>query len=163
MSLCAACDDSLETSSGGYLSGDSLSLAELRCVQLASSNECAVYGAAIHELIARPRDFHGKRVRVLGYAHAEFESSGLYAHREDFEHAMLSNGLWLSAEVGDSVQDKYVLAEGTFNARMRGHLGMWSGSLVDVTRLETHGWIQQPPLESIPAVDLTRQPKDRRE
>lgn len=101
MLLCAACDGSPETSSDSYLSGDSLSLAELLCVQLGSSNECAVYRAAIHELIARPRDFHGKRVRVLGYAHAEFESSGLYAHREDFEHAMYSNGLWLSAELRD--------------------------------------------------------------
>ena len=109
----------------------------------------------MYELIARAEAYHGKPVQVVGFAHFEFEGNGLYAHRADWERGIARNGLWMS--MPDSVvartQDRYVLVEGVFDAVMRGHFGMWSGSIVNVTRIVL--WDPTvPPMDSIPAVDL---------
>jgi hypothetical protein len=89
------------------------------------------------QLIARPEQYNGKRVRVIGFCHLEFEGNGLYVHGEDYERAIYKNGIWL--DVGPEKQgfsDEYVLVEGTFDARMKGHLSLFSGSLRAVTRMD---------------------------
>lgn len=157
LSLCA-CQGNSDIAAKAGASSDALSIDSLRCVAQGPANTCVIFGVSVYELIANPVEYHGKRVRVFGFAHFEFEGNGLYAHREDYEHQLNRNGLWLEQPLGtpDSVQDKYVLVEGTFNARMRGHFGMWSGSLLDVTRLDVMGRLQVPPLESIPNIDLSK-------
>jgi hypothetical protein len=154
--LMYACSGSNAGSLSTASRGDSLSLDSLRCVEEGPAHACALYGVSVYELVAKPVEYHGKRVRVLGFAHFEFEGNGLYAHREDFEQSLYRNGLWLNWAPGpsDSSQNRYVLVEGTFDARMRGHFGMWSGSLSEVTRVDVMGKLVIPPLESIPTVDL---------
>ena len=95
----------------------------------------------IARLLARPQDYHGKRVDVMGFAHYEFEGNGLYLNRDDAEHWMTYNGFWLdppNREVAnsDSLSDQYVLITGTFDANNKGHLGMWSGAIVDITHAQ---------------------------
>jgi hypothetical protein len=95
--------------------------------------------AAVVQLITTPERFEGKRIRVAGYLHLEFEGNGLYAHQEDFEHSLYKNGLWINIDrCGDagrpSINDVYVLVEGQFTDQDQGHMGLWSGSLSEITR-----------------------------
>jgi len=137
-----------------------VSLVSCRKAQQAPANEmashcetgdgqggCALWGASLIELIARPEQFDGKAVRVIGFVNFEFEGNGLYVSRNDWEHSIARNGVWIdppsgfdsdSAPSRKSPNQEYVIVEGIFNAANRGHMGMWSGAIERVSRLE--GW-----------------------
>jgi hypothetical protein len=91
-------------------------------------------------LIANPKAWHGRYVRTIGYAHLEFEGNGLYVHRADYQNAISHNGLWVATArkgvVMKGAVDKYVLVEGRFSAKFRGHMGMWSGAIEDIRRFQ---------------------------
>jgi hypothetical protein len=105
---------------------------------------CRLYNVSIAELLAHPGLFHGKRVRLIGFLHLEFEGTAVYMSREDERHGLTRNGLWVdfrNKEVwnqADVVNDRYVLLEGTFDAENPGHMGLWSGALKDIYRVV--GW-----------------------
>jgi hypothetical protein len=95
------------------------------------------------QLIANPDAFDGKLVRVTGFVRVEHEGTAIYLHREDWEHMLTKNGLWLAAndsapegsrEAG--VNNRYALIEGRFNAKKKGHRGLWSGSIEGISRME---------------------------
>ena len=91
------------------------------------------------QLIAEPEKYEGKIVRVHGFVHREFESSSIYLHREDHEHGITSNALWLSSgkcvsRGGKPFNTAYALVEGRFTGASHGHLGLWSGEIQDVQR-----------------------------
>lgn len=114
----------------------------LRRCGMSSSSEC-VYETSIIQLLARPEVFDGKKVRVLGYIHWEFEGNGIYLHREDEQRRLYRNGLWVQTKADAAIQDRchntYVLVEGTFKARNYGHMGLWAGAIVDITRCAPWG------------------------
>lgn len=93
-------------------------------------------------LIATPKDFDGKRVRVIGYVRFEFEFEGdsIYLHKEDSLRHIAKNGLWLGVDMPAKqkvrVNNRYAIVEGVFSMEEMGHFGMWSGSLKQVTRLD---------------------------
>src|SRR4051812_24534318 len=73
------------------------------------------------QLIANPEKYHNKHISVRGFYHREFESSGLYVSRDDAKYFVMENGVWVGniatdAETNriDSVNDTYVIIEGTF-------------------------------------------------
>jgi hypothetical protein len=112
---------------------------EARCVEVGSDTSCVLYGPSLIELIANPVPYEGKRVRVIGYLHLEFEGNGIYVHRDDLEHRIYSNGLWVdfgaeTLKPGAPCLDNYALIEGTFTMRERGHMGLWSGRIKNITR-----------------------------
>lgn len=95
------------------------------------------------QLIATPDAFDRKYLRVQGFVRIEHEGTAIYLHREDAEHMLTKNGLWLAA--GDSapevskeaqVKDRYALIEGRFAATKKGHRGLWSGTIEDISRME---------------------------
>ena len=97
---------------------------------------------SIIHLIAHPNDYHGKLVRLTGFVRLEFEGTGVYLHENDYRYHITKNGLWL--DVSDEIMKnrkefnlKYVLLEGTFNAKDTGHMGAWSGSIEKITRFVT--------------------------
>ena len=95
------------------------------------------------QLIANPKDYDGKFVRVIGFVSLEFEGNGIYLHEEDYKHGLTLNGLWLdiTGEKNPTEFDrKYVLVEGTFNAKWKGHMGLWSGSIQQIKRFQA--WIK---------------------
>lgn len=111
--------------------------ASLRLPAYASEPE----GVTMVQLIADPAKFDGHIVRVIGYLHLEFEGNVLYLHKEDYERAILGNGIWVSLtdsqrKTSSKIGGSYAIAEGRFNAKDKGHMGMWSGSLENITRLE---------------------------
>ena len=118
----------------------------LRCGGLNRHAACVLYDVSIDELLANPLLYDGKRVRLVGFAHFEFERNALYPHREDWQQSILSNGLWMDPPPhADSLSGHYVIVEARFVARNRGHLGLWSGALDSVTRLERWERPLEPP------------------
>jgi hypothetical protein len=122
-------------------------LLKMRCDEVTESR-CTLWGPSLVELIARPELYDGKRVRVIGFVNFEFEGNGIYISQEDWRRSIARNGLWIDppsrfeTDSGPSkVQpnQRYVIVEGTFNLRNPGHLGMWSGAIQRVTRLEPWG------------------------
>ena len=92
-------------------------------------------------LIATPQEFNGKRVVVMGVPRIEFESNGLYLHREDYDQGLTKNALWLAVpedkrDEWEALEGKHVLVEGTFSAENTGHFGMYSGSIGKITRFQ---------------------------
>ena len=96
-------------------------------------------GVSLIQLIATPEKYHGKRVRLEGFLRLEFEGNAIYLHREDYEHRITENGLWLDA-TNEMRKDRkkidlhYVLIEGVFNAKSHGHMGLFSGEIKKINR-----------------------------
>lgn len=103
------------------------------------------------QLLAEPQQFNGKRVQVMGFVHLEFEGNAIYLSKEDYKYGMEKNGLWLSISQTDrenrenysQINNNYVVVEGTFNAEIKGHFGMWSGSIENITMLKR--WAKAKP------------------
>jgi hypothetical protein len=93
------------------------------------------------QLIANPEKFEGRLIRVIGFLRLEFEGNVLYLHREDYENAILGDGIWVDVTPAITKQSAtinmhYVLLEGVFNSSDRGHMGMWSGTIKQIRRAE---------------------------
>jgi hypothetical protein len=93
------------------------------------------------QLIAEPKNYHGAVVRVIGFVKLDFEGTAINLHKDDYKYGITKNGLWL--EVTDEIDRKkteidqqYVLLEGKFNANEMGHMGLWSGSIQQISRFQ---------------------------
>ena len=90
-------------------------------------------------LIAAPHEYDGKRIVVIGVPRIDFESYGLYLHKEDFDQGLTKNALWIvvpndkDAE-WKALEGQYVLVDGIFSAQNTGHMGMYSGAISKITR-----------------------------
>jgi hypothetical protein len=94
---------------------------------------------ALMHLIQHPEKYHGKKVRVIGFAALEFEHKALYVSKEDHDNAVTKNGVWLNLEINETnktYDKKYILVEGVFDKDNLGHLKMFSGSLKNIERAE---------------------------
>jgi hypothetical protein len=95
----------------------------------------------IVQLIATPEKFDGKLIRVIGFLRLEFEGNVLYLHPEDYENSILGNGIWVDVTPEMSKQSTtlnmhYVLLEGVFSSKERGHMSMWSGTIKQIRRAQ---------------------------
>src|SRR6266550_8819901 len=124
---------------------DSLLLA-IRCEARDGSRRCILWGPSLLELIARPELYDGRRVRIIGFINFELEGNAIFLSSEDWKHAVLRNGLWVdppaafksdSGPTPKQPNRRYVIIEGTFNARNTGHMGLFSGAIERVTRLDS--------------------------
>src|SRR5437660_12134564 len=93
------------------------------------------------QLIANPDRFDGKLIRVIGFLRLEFEGDVLYLHREDYENALLGDGIWVDTtpevmKQKAALNMNYVLLEGIFSSSDRGHMGMWSGTIKQIRRAQ---------------------------
>lgn len=93
------------------------------------------------QLIANPAQFDGRLIRVIGFLRLEFEGDVLYLHREDYENAILGDGIWVDVTPRIKSQSKtlnmhYVLLEGIFSSTEHGHMGMWSGTIKNISRAQ---------------------------
>src|SRR5438874_3321 len=80
-----------------------------------------VYDASIIRIIAAPKEYDHKTVRVIGFLNIEFEGDAIYLHEEDFRHALLNNGLAIRAESEirkrlEKLSGRYVIIEGVVDA-----------------------------------------------
>jgi hypothetical protein len=100
---------------------------------------CDYYPVSIVQLVARPEEFDGAKVQLVGFVHLEFEGNAVYLSESDYTHSVTRNGLWLSFEPGslnpDQINDRFCLIDATFDANSKGHLRLFSGSLERITRI----------------------------
>lgn len=100
------------------------------------------------QLIANPQAYDQKIVRVIGFLHLEFEGDALYLHSDDFTYAVTKNALWINIPKGmtqtqrNTVNNQYVICTGMFVANMHGHMGLNSGEIDQITRLQI--WMPYP-------------------
>ncbi|MGZ4976197.1 MAG: hypothetical protein ACXV8O_03505 [Methylobacter sp.] len=93
------------------------------------------------QLIANPDEYQGKVIRFIGFLKLAFEGNVIYVHREDYERAIIPNGVWVDIgkemyKSSRKLSGHYVIVEGQFNAKDKGHMGMWSGTVTAVQRLD---------------------------
>lgn len=95
------------------------------------------------ELLANPGKFHGKRVSVVGFYHGEFEGSSFAVSAEALRTSEFKNSIWRgdvsTFARGSAVHDKndsWIRVDGVFLKGPAGHLGMWPGEIVRLTRIE---------------------------
>lgn len=115
-----------------------------QCTRATASN-CAATNVSLVRLLAAPEQFDGKRVKVIGFVHLEFEGDHIYLHREDFERGLMPNGFPLGFRPdvykrGKSFNDRYVLMEGTFRAAYGGGItDIWSATVWPSRGADSHG------------------------
>jgi hypothetical protein len=98
-------------------------------------------GMSMEDVIAAPDKFDGKVVRVAGYLVIEMEGDAVYLREEDYMRNP-TNGLFLRfpGKNGEPTASQvklhrsYVIAEGTFRAKEKGHAGLYAG-VIEVNRL----------------------------
>jgi len=97
----------------------------------------AASSVSIIDLISQPEKYDGQEVIVTGFLSLDFEGSGIYLHREDYENSIYKNGLWCDIDVVENkkIDHTYVSLEGIFDAKGKGHRGLWSGRLKDIRRV----------------------------
>ena len=101
------------------------------------------YDISMLRLIVTPEKYHNKTVQIIGYLNLEFEGNAIYFHKEDYEKGSSRNGMWVSfsddlAKKKDlkKYSKKYVIIVGKFDMNAKGHMGMFGGSLKNITRLD---------------------------
>jgi hypothetical protein len=110
-------------------------------VFVTAQNSQDATGISLIQLISNPDKYDGKVVRLEGFLRIEFEGNALYLHQEDDDHMLTKNAIWVDASPDmtkrrNDLNKKYVLLEGTFDAKNHGHMGLFSGSLHKVKRAD---------------------------
>ena len=62
-------------------------------------------------------------------------------HEEDFKRSLTTNALWVETKPEmmkqlKKVTGQYVIIEGLFDPSNKGHMGLFSGSIRDITRAD---------------------------
>jgi len=91
----------------------------------------------IQQLLKSPATYDGKRVRVTGYYHSEYEESNFSEHKgDDIKQSLSLNGRSVFANDADInwIDDGHATVEGTFVNRPGGHWGAWPGEIQRLTK-----------------------------
>ncbi|UMR30206.1 hypothetical protein MJ904_24960 [Massilia sp. MB5] len=112
----------------------------LLAMRFSYAEEKPALPVSIYQLMANPEKYDGKEVYVIGFMHMEFEGDVLYAHREDWVHTLIQNGVALDVPKSEyskwiKINNNYVVVQGFFSATERGHLSLRAGSLTKITKL----------------------------
>jgi hypothetical protein len=78
----------------------------------------AIVEVSLIQLLARPLDFDGRRVRVVGYVTVGFEEQAVFLNPQDYENGVLNNSVVLHISTDDIPfkSNEYALVEGVFHA-----------------------------------------------
>lgn len=90
-------------------------------------------------LIQNPEMFDGQLVRVIGLCSFGFETNAMWGATEYYNQSLTKNAIWLALPDGmdmSGLHGKVMLVEGVFSAQDKGHLGLYSGSIDKITRIE---------------------------
>jgi hypothetical protein len=107
-----------------------------------SASATEIRNVSMIQLIANPQQYDGLPIRLVAFLNLEFEGTALYLHREDYEKSNASNAIWISLTDRQENSSRrlsggYVLVEGIFSSQEQGHLGMFSGSIKQITRIQS--------------------------
>lgn len=92
-------------------------------------------------LVGDSKRFHGVPVQVTGVVRLEFEGNALYVDSAAYVKRDATKAVWLAVgwppQRGSvELNGRRVVVEGTVDAHAKGHEGVFSGSLVQIRRLE---------------------------
>ncbi|MEM1141382.1 MAG: hypothetical protein AAGI88_02250 [Pseudomonadota bacterium] len=90
-------------------------------------------------LIQTPDIYDGQLVRVVALASVEFEKVALWGAQEYLDNFIPKNAVWLSLDDFKTylpLNGRTVIVEGTFTSHSNGHLGLFTGTIESVTRIE---------------------------
>lgn len=97
-------------------------------------------------LLASMDSYNGQRIRTFGFFQLGDERSAVFLSEADAKNGIYANGVWLdlegaavAVETIKSLNGKYILVEGTFDANQRGHMDLYSGGIRSVTRIASWG------------------------
>lgn len=97
---------------------------------------------SIVQILADPKAYHGKTVRIRGFIRIEFEGDAIYLSKLDSDNSVSQNALWLSFKQATvSRQDtmkydkKYVSIEGVFDMNDLGHGSLFQGTIQKISRI----------------------------
>jgi hypothetical protein len=114
----------------------------LNCKAQSSTDFSDPTDVSLINLIATPEKYQGKIVRVVGYLNLEFEGNAIYIHKEDYENALLKNAIWIELSRDEAIKNtkafnkKYVILVGVFDMKDNGHMGLFSGAIKKISRLD---------------------------
>ncbi|NML58844.1 hypothetical protein [Chryseobacterium cheonjiense] len=101
------------------------------------------YDISMLRLIVTPEKYHNKTVQIIGYLNLEFEGNAIYFHKEDYEKGSSRDGMWVNfsddlAKKTDfkKYNKKYVIIKGKFDMNSKGHMGMFGGTIKNISRLD---------------------------
>jgi hypothetical protein len=98
-------------------------------------------GVSIIQLIANPHEYDEKTVTVIGYLSLRFEGTALYLHESDYEKYVFPNAIAINlgktvpTAAEQALEGHCVLLDGRFDADVHGHLGVYPGTISDISRL----------------------------
>jgi hypothetical protein len=94
----------------------------------------------IKQLLDNPKEYDGKTIRVVGFVYLEFEGD-IISNGPDPKYSRPIRSIWL--DVDKSIRadhakyhQKYVLVEGTLNAKKFGHMHLSAATIENITRFE---------------------------
>jgi hypothetical protein len=95
------------------------------------------------DVLAHPDEYHGKRISVIGFYHGEFEGSSFASDEAAWRRMDFTNSVWRSgvstfankSAINDR-NDSWLRIEGVFLRGPTGHMGLWPGEIVRLTRIE---------------------------
>lgn len=103
-------------------------------------------------LIGSPDLYDHKFVQTIGIYANEHENVSIFLSKADYDARILANAIWLEgadnaprSSQHPATEGEYVLVEGVFSRSAKGYLGLFSGSITQVKRLES--WDISPPVE----------------
>ncbi len=96
---------------------------------------------SIIRLVASPKEYAQKVVRIVGYLNIGVEGDAIYLHEEDFKQSLTPNALALQAKPQmlkqlEKMNRQYVVIEGVFDPTDTGHMRLFSGGIHDITRAD---------------------------
>lgn len=86
-------------------------------------------------LIANPARHHQVKVRAVGVAGLAFEGTALYLHKEDYDHRISTNAVWLQLAISEAnrlrpeMEGRYVVVDGVVDAHAHGLRGLFPATL----------------------------------
>ena len=101
--------------------------------------ETTFENVALDALIGTPEKYDGQAVRVVGLCSFQFEGNAMWAAPEHLEKFISKNAIWLRVGKNPDLLpfDRQVMVvEGVFTAQNRGHMGMFSGAIDSISKVE---------------------------
>jgi hypothetical protein len=108
----------------------------------ASGIPADIPNVSLVSLIATPERFENTVLRVQGVAYLDSKHyiNAIFLTREDKVKGNVPNAifLYLSPAIRDAdrLNGKFVIVEGRFSSKSKGHLGVFPGCLLEVSRVE---------------------------
>ena len=97
---------------------------------------------SIVHLVANPEKYDGKRVQVFGYLHVRFEDSALYLSKDDADHLIGVNAVWVKYDPAaklDRLDGKEIESRSVGDLRYFDGTLCYSGRHLQYERTWTHG------------------------